>query len=146
MATELGFGDTPQLTAEPQFGGEKQPTRRTGVRRYSMQNVILKAYELLKILLPILKDFPRDQKFLLGDRIQNFASEVMELLVEAYYLPPGEQKKGNLRQVNIKLETLRYYVRLCYEQGYYSSLKMKDLNERINEVGRMTGGWLKALK
>ena len=110
------------------------------------ETILLKAYELLRFLLPVLKQFPRDQKFLLGDRIQNLASGVLELLIEAYYLPPGERKKENLHQVNIKLETLRYYVRLCYDQGYYSSLKMKEINERINEVGRMTGGWLKALK
>lgn len=110
------------------------------------ETILLKAYELLKYLIPVLKKFPRDQRFQLADRMQTLASEVLERLIEAYYLPAGARKKENLEQVNIKLEMLRYYIRLCYESGFYSSLKMQEINVHINEIGRMTGGWLKTLK
>jgi len=30
--------------------------------------------------------------------------------------------------------------------GLHSSLKYKDFAERLDEIGRMTGGWLKSLK
>jgi hypothetical protein len=48
--------------------------------------------------------------------------------------------------VNIRLEILRHYFRLCYDLGLYNSLKYKDFAERLDEIGRMTGGWLKSLK
>jgi len=108
-------------------------------------NIVLKAYDLLKHSIPILKKLPREQKFLLGDRIQNKISDLLELLVETYY-SPRPQKPALLAKVNITLETLRYYVRLLYELGYYNSTTYGQLAERINELGKMCGGWLKSLQ
>lgn len=92
----------------------------------------------------MLEGLPRSQKFTLGDRIQNHLSDLLELLLEAYFLPAAE-KRPLLLRANIRLETLRYYFRLCYERGYYNSLRYKDFSERIDEIGRMVGGWLKSL-
>ena len=35
------------------------------------ENVIIKVYDLLKYIIPQLAKFPRDQKFILADRIEN---------------------------------------------------------------------------
>jgi hypothetical protein len=104
-----------------------------------------KAYDLLKISLPILEGLPRSQKFTLGDRIQNHLNDLLEILIKAYYAPATE-KKQLLTQVNVRLEILRYYYRLGYERGHYSSLKYHDFAQKTDEIGRMTGGWLKSLR
>ena len=109
------------------------------------QTVVLKTYELLKVLIPILNKFPRSHKFTLADRIQNLVSDCLELLIEAYYMPP-HYKKPLLFKVNIKLEQLRYYLRLSFESGLYSSKVYRPLMQQIDEIGRMTGGWIKSLK
>lgn len=110
------------------------------------QNTILvQTYELLKFLIGVLKHFPREQKFLIGDRIQSLISDILEAFIEAYY-SPGKEKKPRLIQANIKLEKLRYYIRLCYELGYYPSTKYGLIMEKIQEIGRMNGGWIKSLK
>jgi hypothetical protein len=44
-----------------------------------------KAYQFLVWLIPTLDKFPRRQKFLLGDRIESTALDVLEGLVEATY-------------------------------------------------------------
>src|SRR3984893_6693960 len=44
-----------------------------------------RAYQFLAWLVPTLDKFPRRQKFLLGDRIENTALDVLEGLVEAAY-------------------------------------------------------------
>ncbi|MBK8565779.1 MAG: four helix bundle protein [Saprospiraceae bacterium] len=44
------------------------------------------------------------------------------------------------------LEILRHYFRLCYDLGLYNSLRYKDFAERLDEIGRMVGGWLRWLK
>ncbi len=110
----------------------------------SKELIITKAYDLLKYTIPALNKLPRSQKFVFGDRIQNQLSELLEQLVLAYY-SPVEVKRETLLHVNIRLEILRYYFRLGYDLGYYSSLVYKDFAERTNEIGRMTGGWLKKL-
>src|SRR4051812_2058784 len=42
-------------------------------------------YRFLLWLIPAVEKFPRSQKFLLGDRIQNAGLEVLERLIEATY-------------------------------------------------------------
>ncbi len=92
----------------------------------------------------MIDSFPRRQRFLIGERLQSLNAELLEMLIEAYYSPKS-QKKAILRKVNIKIEKIRYYLRLCYELGYYGSRKHHYLLEKLNEIGRMTGGWLKSV-
>ncbi len=114
-----------------------------------MQNnpaIILKSYELLKhFIAQVLRRIPRDQRFALGNQIQGHLTLVMELLTEAYYTAPAE-KRPLLLKVNLKLEILRHYLRLCHELGYYDSAKLKHLSEQVDEIGRMAGAWLKSIK
>ncbi|MFM9951379.1 MAG: diversity-generating retroelement protein Avd [Saprospiraceae bacterium] len=111
----------------------------------SNETIIQKAYDLLKYTIPVLEKFPRNQKFTLADRIQDALSELLEELIRAYYAPMSI-KKEKLQNINVRLEILRHYFRLCYDIGLYNSLKYKDFAERLDEIGRMTGGWLKSLK
>lgn len=108
------------------------------------ETIIQKMYDLLKFTIPILNKFPRSQKFTLADRIQNQLSDLLDLYIEAYYLP-SPQKKLLLAKANISLEKLRHYCRLCYDLGIFNSTKYQELAERLQEIGRMTGGWLKSL-
>jgi hypothetical protein len=63
-----------------------------------------KAYQFLAWLIPTLDKFPRRQKFLLGDRIESTALDVLEGLVEATYT----RNRGRLLEaVNLKLDKLR---------------------------------------
>ena len=99
----------------------------------------------MKTIIPVLNKFPRSQKFALADRIQNQISDLLELYIEAYY-QSGATKLSILNKANIILEKLRHYFRLCYDLGLISSNRYRDFAERLNEIGRMTGGWIKSLK
>lgn len=107
-------------------------------------SILVKVFDYWKVLVPVLSKFPKQYKFNLGERMQNFASDLMEILVEAYY-SPKDRKKELLAKANIKIETLRRYIRLAYEMGLYSSSTFGRLAGALDEVGRMTGGWLKKL-
>lgn len=103
-----------------------------------------KVYELLKSTIPMLNKFPRNQRFTLADRIQNQLSDLLEVYIQAYYVPTA-QKKPLLHQANIQLEILRHYFRLGYDLGLYPSTRYQELAEHLHEIGRMTGGWLKSI-
>ena len=105
-----------------------------------------KVYELLKNVIPVLNRFPRSQKFVLGDRIQNQLSELLEVYIRAYYNSNNATKRTSLADANIRLEILRHYFRLAYDLGLYPSTKYQYFAEKLQEIGRMTGGWLKALE
>ena len=63
-------------------------------------------------LIPTVEKFPRSQKFLLGDRIQSIALDVLERLIEATYT---RSREGLLAQVNLGLEKLRFLFRIASE-------------------------------
>jgi hypothetical protein len=65
--------------------------------------------------------------------------------IEAAYSPP-DAKKLILRQVNLKLEKLRFFFRLGFDLGLYKSSLYEDMIKKIDEIGRMTGAWLKSLR
>ena len=48
--------------------------------------------------------FPRDQKFVLGDRIETKLLDVQEDCLRAYY---SRDKRGHLLEANLQLEVVR---------------------------------------
>ena len=92
-------------------------------------------------LIPTVEKFPRDRKFLLGDRIQSIALDVLERLIEATYTRGREQL---LSQANLGLEKLRYLVRIASELRCLDLKRYEYAARAIDEVGRLVGGWAKA--
>jgi 23S rRNA-intervening sequence protein len=107
--------------------------------------IVNKTADFLKFLVPVLSRFPKDQRFLLADRIQQNLMETLELFVKAYYSPP-DGRAALLREANISIEKIRQYFRICFELGYYNSIKYNELSQKLNELGNMNGGWLRSLK
>ena len=102
--------------------------------------IITKTYDLLKYGIPILAKFPRDQKFLLGDQFQKLLTDILDSFIEAYY---SKKKLPILIPVNLKLEKLRYRIRLSHDFEFISNKQYSLLSEKVDEIGRMLGGWIK---
>ena len=85
--------------------------------------------------------FPRSQKFLLGDRIQSTALEVLERLVEATYT---RERARLLAEANVGLEKLRFLFRLATDLRHLDLGGYEHAARALNEVGRMVGGWKRA--
>ncbi len=102
--------------------------------------VIEKAYDAILWLLPKIEQFPRSQKFLLGDRIETMLLDILELLIEANY---SRARTEILSKANLKLDKLRFLMRISKDM-HYIDLKVFEYQARlVDEIGRMVGGWLK---
>ena len=101
---------------------------------------VTRIYDILKWLLPQVSKLPRSHKFTLGDRITNLGLDVLMLLVEANYT---RNKTELLQQANLKLEQLRYLLRLCKDLELFSLKRYGYISRQINEAGNQIGGWLK---
>jgi hypothetical protein len=100
-----------------------------------------RAYQFLAWLIPTLDKFPRRQKFLLGDRIESTALDMLEGLVEATYC----RNRGRLLEaVNLKLDKLRLLFRLTHELQLLDHRRYEHAARGIDEIGRLIGGWIKA--
>lgn len=102
---------------------------------------IAKSYDIANWLINKVESFPRGKKFTLGDRIINSILDVLEMLIEAAY---SEDKKGILKQANIRIESLRYLIRLCVDNKIISLNSYEYISNEINKLGKQVGGWLKS--
>ena len=98
-------------------------------------------YQLILWLVPTVEKFPRSQKFLLGDRIQSVALDVLEKLIEATYT---RDRGSILVRANLELEKLRYMIRLATDLKYLDNRRYEHAARQIDEIGRLIGGWRKA--
>ena len=103
--------------------------------------VVEKHYQLILWMLPKIANFPKDQRFLLADRIEIILLDILEMLIEAVY---SKNKREILIKVNLKLDVLRFMTRIAKDMKYIN-LKSYDFFCQSNiEIGKMVGGWLKA--
>ncbi|MFH1429136.1 MAG: diversity-generating retroelement protein Avd [Candidatus Margulisiibacteriota bacterium] len=103
--------------------------------------VVEKHYKLIIWMLPKIANFPKDQRFLLADRIERILLDILEMLIEAVYT---KQKKEILIKINLKLQVLRYMMRLARDMKYVSVKGYDYFCQLVLEIGRMVGGWIRS--
>jgi hypothetical protein len=94
-------------------------------------------------LVPQLNRCPREQKFVLGDRIETKLMEVQKSCLRAYY---GREKRSHLIDANMRLEVTRHLIRLAHALRYFCNHTYAVLSEKVDTVGRMIGGWLRSVQ
>jgi hypothetical protein len=106
-----------------------------------MTPIVEKHYQLILWLLPKMANYPKDQRFLLADRTERMLLDILEMLIEAVY---SKERRPILLKVNLKLDALRFMMRLAFDMQYISVAQYNHFSQRTLEIGRMVGGWLKA--
>lgn len=90
-------------------------------------------------------DLPKAHRFTFGQRLDNQTLDVLTLTVRAIY-SATEDKKELLSEINLQLEVLRVLWRLVHERRWISAQQLLHVSGRLDEAGRMAGGWLKSLR
>jgi len=101
-----------------------------------------KTYDLLAYLLATSEKFPRNQRVVLGRRMQEIAFGFIDLLLRARKCE-SEERLPLLRQADVELDRLRYTIRLCQELGLLSQGQYQHAAGLLVETGRLLGTWLK---
>jgi len=102
--------------------------------------IVLAAYALMLELYPTVRSFPKSQQFMIGRRIEDAGLELLTGLVAAN---KSGRKKPRLASVDMELEKLRLLVRLSFDLRFINIRKYELLSEKVDELGRMLGGWMK---
>lgn len=103
-------------------------------------SAVAKTYDFALWLLPHIAKFARDHRFTLGNRLEEGVLVLLELLVEASYT---RDKRGLLRQANLRLERVRYLVRLAKDLRQLSLKQYEFAARAMEAIGAEVGGWLK---
>ncbi len=88
---------------------------------------------------------PKKDKYTLGEKTQRATLDLFELLIEAGY--QEKFKKGAiLDRSAVKLDLIKMLTRLTQDLKVIPTSKYLSLEEKLQEIGRMLGGWIKSLK
>lgn len=102
--------------------------------------LLVKTYDFLKWLLATTEKFPKSQRFVLAQQLQQAAFRFYELLLEARRVRPNGDL---LRQADVELDKVRLYLRLAHELGFLGLKSYEHAVEAVAELGRLLGGWVK---
>jgi hypothetical protein len=96
--------------------------------------VITKTYDLILWSCNHTSKFPRNHRFVLGERIERNLYNLLEILIAAKYT---KQRQRLLEDANLTLEVLRFQMRLAKINSYAFAAKSilsksKDQRERLS--------------
>jgi hypothetical protein len=95
--------------------------------------------------LSIHRNFPRVERFGIGQKIEIIFLDILELSFSCVYMTP-ETKIVLLGKIISKLDTLKFFTQLAWEGKLIPSKKYLELSEKLEEIGKMLGGWRKGLQ
>ncbi len=106
--------------------------------------IIQKLVAAYKFWQEILPDFPKTSRYTLGTKIDSLFLESIEEILSAGSLNPAER----LVKIKIaikKLNSTKFLLQIAWEIKSLNNKKYILLSERLEEISRMLGGWLKTL-
>ena len=83
---------------------------------------------------------PKTHRYSLGQRIDTLFVEIMEALATASFLL-REEKIPYVRLAIRKVDTLKVFLMILWETKSLDNKKYIALSVKIDEIGRMLGGW-----
>lgn len=98
-------------------------------------------YKLWHSYLP---DVPKSPRYTLGTKIDGSLVETAELLFVASYLGK-EQKLPYLQKAAGQLDLVKFFLQILWEIQALDNKKYITLSEKLDEIGRMLGGWIRQL-
>lgn len=107
--------------------------------------IFKKTYDLYKEFYICLKSFPKQDKYSLGEKCNLILIEILGYLLEAGRLDSLE-KLSCLEKISVKLNLFRVYIRLAKDIRVLENKKYVLIQEMVDEMGRMLGGWIRKTK
>ena len=110
-----------------------------------LPQVILKEKESYTLWQKLHRDFPRAERLGIGQKIENLFLSVLELTFSSAYLPP-EPKIIMLDKVISRLDVLKFFIQMSWENKLISTEQHIELSSKLEEIGRQLGAWKKGLE
>lgn len=107
--------------------------------------IFKKAYDLFKYFYNLRQSISKQDRYTIWQKGENLILEILEGIILASQTS-GERKLEILKQVSLKVNVLRVMIRLAKDVKAIEVGKYIFLEELIDEIGRMLGGWIKSVK
>jgi len=112
---------------------------------FQMPPIVEHYYEFCVWLLPKVSKFQKDQKYILGTRLQNTALDALEYILDSA-LSEKSEKAQYLEKAILTLEHLRYCFRLSVQIKMVNPKSYAYGSKQILTISKMLGAWKKSVK
>lgn len=107
--------------------------------------IFKKSYDLYKLFYGYRLSVPKQDRYTIWQRSENIMLDAIESILLASQTYKME-KLPILNRASMKLNFLRIFLRLMKETKAIDQKKYITLEELIDEIGRMLGGWIRSIK
>jgi hypothetical protein len=86
------------------------------------------------------KNFPREFKFTLGERIQD---HILELLVSIYKANSAKDKRADILSILEQVQYLNLFIRISFDLKIITTERYAVFIEQTDSISKQAQGWLK---
>ncbi len=105
--------------------------------------ILDKTFDFVKWYFAHTEKFPKSKRFSVAVRVENNLLDVLENLV---HVAVSKERLGHLVKINEILDVVRILTRLCFEMKFINVGSYEYAAKQIDEIGKMTGGWIRTTK
>ncbi len=120
-------------------------TKQANNNELQLPPIVEEYYEFCVWLLPKVSKFKKDQKYILGARLQNNALDALEHILNAA-LSEKSKKEPHLAAAILKLQHVRYNLRLSVQIKMVNPKSYAYGSKKIISVSQKLGAWKKTVK
>ena len=107
--------------------------------------IFKKTYDLYKLFYSYRNVMSKQDRYTIWQRCDGMMLEILDGIMAASQMSKVE-KLPTLEKASMKLNFLRVFIRLMHETRGIDGKKYLALQEPIDEIGRMLGGWIRSVK
>ena len=96
-------------------------------------------------MFPTLNKFPKNQRLVMTQQISNSALDSLRMILRARNAKTLRKKAVILFDLNVELEVLRKLLSTANAIGFLPNKQTEHGIIRLMELGKMCGGWIKAV-
>ena len=93
----------------------------------------------------IVPHIPKGARYTMGERIENKFLDLLELSYTAYFTPK-DKKMEKIAECVLVLDILKFLISITWEAKLISHKQYEEMAIKLDEVGKMLGGWKKSLE
>lgn len=106
--------------------------------------IFAKLYDFYKTLSDYLLFFPKVKRYTLGEKLEETTLEIIKQVILAGYVSK-ERKLPALEKSIVLVNLLKILIRLAKDTKAFDNNKYLKLEQNLQEIGRMLGGWKRSL-
>jgi len=91
----------------------------------------------------MLRHIPKSERYTMGAEIRQSLWYGLKLIARANYV---RQKMPVLREIDMEIKSILAIIRVGHSMRVVPTKKYKELSDRLIEIGKMLGGWMKSQK